>query len=309
MWTLASTPQVSPAAASSAPCTVTSACMVLATQALSSPSPCRSSARSSSPWERWPTSSPKTTSSFRQPLPASSAQASWSGTMAPTTPPSSQSSPSGVHLTMLCSPSPPPRPALSSRVCVLPPWKWVASSAQLLISGTSPMVAHLRHHSLALALLALTLSPGLPSSPSSAAPSRLAASWHCSMPATLSIMAWPPGCHSTVPPPPTSSHLASGALTATTATSTDQLRSAALWSHQPSSLSVMAPWFPAALPGSLQAGPDPSLLAPDPIETALSCAGASTTGLAGQEPPSLSPRLDPHNLFSVFSSQLCPCLI
>ncbi|KAJ1031718.1 hypothetical protein NDA13_002107 [Ustilago tritici] len=58
MWTLALTPQVSPVAALSMPCMVTSACMVLATQALSSLSPCRSSARSSLPWKRWPTSFP-----------------------------------------------------------------------------------------------------------------------------------------------------------------------------------------------------------------------------------------------------------
>ncbi|SAM83012.1 uncharacterized protein UBRO_20729 [Ustilago bromivora] len=122
-------------------------------------------------------------------------------------------------------------------------------------------------------------------------------------------MVQPPGCHSTAPPPPTSSHLASGAPTATAATSTDWLRSTTLWSHQPSSLSVMAPWFPAAPHGEIQAWPDPGLLAPDPIETALSCAGASTTGLAGWEPPSSSPCLDPRNLFSVFSSQPCPCPI
>ncbi|SAM86242.1 uncharacterized protein UBRO_20968 [Ustilago bromivora] len=312
-WTLASTPQVSPVAASSTPCTVTSACMVLATQALSSLSPCRSSTRSSLPWEIWPTSSPKTTLSFRRPLPlplpASSTQASWSGTTALTVPPSSQSPPSGGHPTMLCSPSPPPRLTLSSRVCMLSPQKWVVSSAWLLVSGTSPMVAHLRHHSLALALLASTLSPSLPLSPSSAAPSRLAASWHHSTPATLSIVAWPPGCHSMVPPLLTSSHLAGGALTATATTLTDWLRSAALWSHQPSSLSAMAPWFPVALPGEIQAWPDPSLLAPDPIETALSCAGALMTGLAGQELLSSSPRLDPCNPFSVFSSWPCPCPI
>ncbi|SAM59479.1 uncharacterized protein UBRO_20221 [Ustilago bromivora] len=188
MWTLASTPQVSPAAASSTPCVVTSACMVLPTQALSFPSPCHSSARSSSPWERWPTSSPKTASSFRQPLPlplpASSAQVSWSGTTAPTVPPSSQSPPSSGHLTMLCSPSPPPRPTLSGRVCMSSPQKWVALSAWLLVSSTSPTVAHLQHHSSALALPASTLSPGLPSSPSSAMPSRIAASQCRSTPAT-----------------------------------------------------------------------------------------------------------------------------
>ncbi|SAM82154.1 uncharacterized protein UBRO_20638 [Ustilago bromivora] len=60
--------------------------------------------------------------------------------------------------------------------------------------------------------------------------------------------------------------------TSTTATLTNQLRSTALWSHRPSSLSVMAPWFPAAPPGEIQAWPDPGLLAPDPIETTLSCA-------------------------------------
>ncbi|SAM82438.1 uncharacterized protein UBRO_20669 [Ustilago bromivora] len=318
MWTLASTPQVSPAAASSAPCAVTSTCTALATQALSSPSPCHSSTRSSSLWKRWLTSSPETTSSFRQPLPlplpASSAQVSWSGTVAPTMPPSSQSPQLSGHLTMLCSPSPPPRPTLSGRVCMSLPRKWVASSARSLVSGTSPMVAHLQRHSSALALLASTLSPSLPSSPSSAtpstaAPSRLVASWCRSTPATLSIMAWPPGCCSTVPPPLTSSHLAGGALTATTTTLTDWLRSAMLWSHQPSSLSAMAPWFPVALPGEIQAWPDPGLLAPNPIETALSCTGASTTSLAGREPPSSSPHLDPHNPFSVFSSRLCPCPI
>ncbi|SPC60574.1 uncharacterized protein UHOD_11129 [Ustilago sp. UG-2017b] len=57
--------------------------------------------------------------------------------------------------------------------------------------------------------------------------------------------------------------------------------------------------FPVAPPGEIQAWPDPGLLAPDPIETALSCAGASMTGLAGWELPSSSPRLDPRNLFSV----------
>ncbi|SAM70034.1 uncharacterized protein UBRO_20368 [Ustilago bromivora] len=281
MWALASTPQVSPAAASSMPCTVTSTCTVLATQVLSSPSPCHSSTRSSSLWERWPTSSPETALSFRQPLPshlpASSAQASWSWTTALTAPPSSQSPPSSGHLTMLCSPSPPPRPTLSSRVCVSLPQKWVASSAQSLISGTSPTVTHLWHHS-----SALTLSPGLPLSPSSTMPSRLVASWCRSTLATLSIMVWPPGHCSMAPPPPTSSHSASGALTATTTTSTDRLRGAALWLHWPSSPSAMAPWFPVAPPGEIQAWPDPGLLAPNPIETAISCAGASTTGLAGR---------------------------
>ncbi|SYW80579.1 uncharacterized protein UBRO2_03847 [Ustilago bromivora] len=57
----------------------------------------------------------------------------------------------------------------------------------------------------------------------------------------------------------------------------------------------MAPWFPVAPPGEIQAWPDPSLLAPDPIETTLSCAGTLTNGLAGQELPSSSPRLDPRN--------------
>ncbi|KAJ1035762.1 hypothetical protein NDA13_000422 [Ustilago tritici] len=193
-------------------------------------------------------------------------------------------------------------------VCVVA-WKWVASSAQLLVSGTSPTVTHLWCRSSALALLALILSLSLPLSSSSAVPSRLAASWHCSMPATLSIVAQPPGCCSMAPPPLTSSHSASGALTATTTTSTDWLRSAVLWSHQPSSPSVMAPWFPAAPPGEIQAWPDPGLLAPDPIKTALSCAGVSMTGLVGWEPPSSSPRLDPRNLFSVFSSWPCPCPI
>ncbi|SPC61332.1 uncharacterized protein UHOD_11269 [Ustilago sp. UG-2017b] len=205
----------------------------------------------------------------------------------------------GRPLPMLCSPSLPPRPTLSSRVCVSSPRRWVASSARSLISGPSPTVAPLRCRSLALALLASTLSPGLPSSPSSAVPSRLVASRRRSMLATLSVVARPPGRRSTAPPPLTSSHSAGGAPTATTATSTDRLRSAVLWSHWPSSLSEMAPWFPAALPGEIQAWPDPSLLAPDPIETALSCTGASTTGLAGREPPSSSPRLDPRNLFSV----------
>ncbi|KAJ1022346.1 hypothetical protein NDA13_005256 [Ustilago tritici] len=308
-WTLASTPQVSPAAASSVPCVVTSACTALATQTLSSPSPCRSSARSSSLWERWPTSSPKTTSSFRRPLPASSTQASWSGTAAPTAPPSSQSPPSSRHLTMLCSPSPPPRLTLSGRVCVLLPRKWAASSAWSLVSGTSPTVAHFWRCSLALALPASTLSPGLPSSPSSTAPSRLAASRRCSTLATLSVMVRPPGRRSTAPPPLTSSHLAGGAPTATATTLTDRLRSTVLWLHRPSSLSVMAPWFPAAPPGEIQAWPDPGLLAPNPIETTLSCAGTSMTGLEGREPPSLSPRLDPRNPFSVFSSWSCPCPI
>ncbi|SAM83744.1 uncharacterized protein UBRO_20203 [Ustilago bromivora] len=271
MWTLALTPQVSPATASSTPCTVTSTCTVLATQVLSSPSPCRSSTRSSSPWERWLTSSPKAASSFRWPLPlplpASSAQASLSGTVALTAPPSSQSPPSGS--------------VLEARKCC----------------------------SSALALPASTLSPSLPSSPSSAVPSRLAASRHCNMLATLSVMVRPPGHRSTAPPLLTSSHSAGGALTATAATLTDQLRSAALWLHRPSSLSAMAPWFPAAPPGEIQAWPDPSLLAPNPIETALSCTGASTTGLAGRELLSSSPHLDPCNPFSVFSSQPCPCPI
>ncbi|SAM84183.1 uncharacterized protein UBRO_20815 [Ustilago bromivora] len=279
MWTLALTPQVSPVAALSMPCGVASTCTVLATQVLSSLSPCCSSTRSSSPWERWPTSSPETASSFRWPLPlplpASSAQASWSGTTAPTMPPSSQSLPLGGHLTMLCSPSPPPRPTLSSRCCSL----------------------------------ALTLSPSLPPSPSSAMPSRLVASQRHSMLATLSVMVQPPGHHSMAPPPPTSSHSASGAPTATAATLTNQLRSAAFWLHQPSSPSAMAPWFPVAPPGEIQAWPDPGLLAPDPIKTALSCAGASMTGLAGRELLSSSPRLDPHNLLSVFSSRPCSCPI
>ncbi|SAM81160.1 uncharacterized protein UBRO_20281 [Ustilago bromivora] len=140
-------------------------------------------------------------------------------------------------------------------------------------------------------------------------PSRLAASWCCSTPATLSVVVRPPGCCSTVPPPLTSSHSASGAPTATTTTSTDWLRSTMLWSYWPSSPSAMAPWFPVALPGEIQAWPDPSLLAPNPIKAALSCTGTSTTGLAGQEPSSSSPCLDPHNPFSVFSSWPCPCPI
>ncbi|KAJ1034848.1 hypothetical protein NDA13_001102 [Ustilago tritici] len=113
----------------------------------------------------------------------------------------------------------------------------------------------------------------------------------------------------TAPPPPTSSHSAGGAPTATAATSTDWLRSAVLWSHWPSSLSAMAPWFPAASPGEIQAWPDPGLLAPNPIKTTLSCAGTLTTGLVGWEPSSSSPHLDPCNLFSVFSSWPCPCPI
>ncbi|SYW78116.1 uncharacterized protein UBRO2_02308 [Ustilago bromivora] len=69
--------------------------------------------------------------------------------------------------------------------------------------------------------------------------------------------------------------------TSTTATLTNQLRSTALWSHRPSSLSVMAPWFPAAPPGEIQAWPDPGLLAPDPIETTLSCAESTSTWSKG----------------------------
>ncbi|KAJ1033785.1 hypothetical protein NDA13_001764 [Ustilago tritici] len=234
MQTLASTPQVSPAATSSTPCMVTSACTVLAT-------------------------------SFRQPLPS-------------------------------------PLPASSTQgVCVVTPE----------VGGIKCPVARLQHLSHSCPPLALLF--GLGSSGLNPLPQSTFVTILCSTIQACGLPALQYTSHS----------FCCGTATWASqhSTSTANIQSLGWWSsncyhhyidrlaQECHALVALAPWFPAAPPGEIQAWPDPGLLAPNPIETTLSCAGALMTGLAGWEPPSSSPHLNPRNPFSVFSSWPCPCPI
>ncbi|SPO21466.1 uncharacterized protein UTRI_10045 [Ustilago trichophora] len=281
MSTSASTPPASPADALSAPFEGSSAFTALEERAPSYPSCCRSSAGSSLPSSPCSTSFLATALSSKPPLHSpslvSSAPANLSGTPARIAPPSCPSHPLRGPATTSSSPYPLRRQTPSGKASGLLRPKLAASSAPSTGCVPSRQAALPRHPSLALGRMAPSLSLAPFSLASSVEPCRQAACRRRSMPAIPSAAVLPPGRPNTGPRPRTSSPWGAGAQTATAGTSSAPLTSVALSLPRPCSPSATAPWSQPARPGGTQARHNSVLLAPSLVETAVSCAGASTT--------------------------------